>query len=289
MGAQPLSLQPGMARAEASSDLVPPQSAITSPADGSTVFSSDSVKISGTAVDVGGGVVAGVEISIDDGRSWHPATGRESWSYLLQPGPSGVLALRVRAVDDSGNLERPGSPITLNRIDDPSGPTSLFGWDLHPVNDSQADGKNVVGVKFRSDVAGYITGIRYYKGGGNNGTHAGQLWTGTATLLATAIFVDESYSGWQQTLFASPVPISANTTFVACVHTQAAYAVDDHYFTRRGFDNPPLHALQSGVDGGNGVYSPTHVGFPDATYLDRNYWIDVLFQTSAPLQAGLVK
>jgi hypothetical protein len=34
------------------------------------------VTISGTAADTGGGVVGGVEVSTDNGTSWHPATGR---------------------------------------------------------------------------------------------------------------------------------------------------------------------------------------------------------------------
>ena len=34
-----------------------------------------------------------------------------------------------------------------------------------------------VGVKFRVDVDGFITGIRFYKGTGNTGTHIGSLWS----------------------------------------------------------------------------------------------------------------
>ena len=32
------------------------------------------------------------------------------------------------------------------------------------------------GVKFRTTQAGSITGIRFYKGAGNTGTHVGSLW-----------------------------------------------------------------------------------------------------------------
>jgi acyl-CoA thioesterase len=42
-----------------------------------------------------------------------------------------------------------------------------------------------VGVKFLSDVAGFITGIRFYKGATNTGTHVGHLWSADGTLLAT--------------------------------------------------------------------------------------------------------
>ena len=40
--------------------------------------------ITGTATDTGGGVVGGVEVSVDGG-TWHPATGRENWSYSWIP------------------------------------------------------------------------------------------------------------------------------------------------------------------------------------------------------------
>ena len=32
-------------------------------------------------------------------------------------------------------------------------------------------------MKFQSDVAGYITGIRFYKLSNNTGTHVGNLWS----------------------------------------------------------------------------------------------------------------
>src|SRR5690349_17404887 len=49
-----------------------------------------------------------------------------------------------------------------------------------------------VGVKFRSSVAGYITGIRYYKSAQNTGTHPGHLWTSSGTLLGSATFTGET-------------------------------------------------------------------------------------------------
>ena len=37
--------------------------------------------ITGTAADAGGGRVGAVEVSLDGGATWHPADGRERWSY----------------------------------------------------------------------------------------------------------------------------------------------------------------------------------------------------------------
>ena len=46
-------------------------------------------------------------------------------------------------------------------------------------------------------------------------------------------------------------------------------------------NRPPLHALATGVDGGNGVYmyGPTSA-FPSNTYQASTYWVDVVFTGS---------
>src|SRR5262249_43225966 len=62
-----------------------------------------------------------------------------------------------------------------------------------------------VGVKFRADVPGVISGLRFYKGPANTGTHIGNLWSANGELLATATFTGESASGWQQVNFSTPV------------------------------------------------------------------------------------
>src|SRR5213078_770360 len=112
-----------------------------------------------------------------------------------------------------------------------------------------------LGVKFRSDVNGSVTGIRFYKGAGNNGTHTGLLYSSAGAVLAQATFSGETASGWQQVNFSSPVAILANTTYIAAYFSTSGYAYDGSYFSGNGADNPPLHALRSGVDGLNGVFA----------------------------------
>jgi len=134
-------------------------------------------------------------------------------------------------------------------------------------------------VKFRYDVSGSITGIRFYKASTNSGIHVGNLWTSTGTLLATATFTGETASGWQQVNFSTPVPIAANTMYVASYHTNVGhYSQDLNYFASTGVGNPPLHALASGGSGGNGVYAygATSI-FPNGTWNASNYWVDVVF------------
>ncbi|WP_211235145.1 DUF4082 domain-containing protein, partial [Azohydromonas australica] len=92
------------------------------------------------------------------------------------------------------------------------------GWSTTaaPANASINDpGAVELGVKFRVDVDGFITGVRFYKGTGNTGTHIGNLWSLSGTRLATAPFTSETATGWQQVNFSTPVPVSANTVYVA--------------------------------------------------------------------------
>jgi VCBS repeat-containing protein len=138
-----------------------------------------------------------------------------------------------------------------------------------------------VGVKFRSDVDGYITGLRFYKGNLNTGTHTGHLWAADGTLLAEAVFTGESASGWQEVTLASPVAIQANTTYVASYYSPGGYyAITPDYFLS-AVDNLPLRALANGADGPNGVYHSGSSGFPTETWTGRapNYWVDVVFTT----------
>src|SRR6185436_7864516 len=113
-------------------------------------------------------------------------------------------------------------------------------------------------------------------GAANTGIHTGSLWTNSGTLLATATFIDESATGWQQLNFATPVVITANTTYVVSYHTNTGnYAINGGYFASGGVDAAPLHALASGVDGASGVYRYGAGGFPTDTFNAANYWVDV--------------
>src|SRR5262249_41199884 len=72
---------------------------------------------------------------------------------------------------------------------------------------------------------------------------------------ATATFTNETASGWQQVSFATAVPISPNTTYVASYHApNGHYSGDEGYFANNGYSTGPLHALTNGVDGPNGVF-----------------------------------
>src|SRR6185503_10456943 len=140
-----------------------------------------------------------------------------------------------------------------------------------------------LGVKFNSEVAGTIEGIRFYKAAANTGTHIGTLWTATGEKLAEATFSGETASGWQQVKFAAPVPIAANTTYVAGYLAPVGHYSDNGPSLEAAVNNTPLHAIASGSTGGNGVYGyGSGVTFPKETYNSTNYWVDVLFAPPAP-------
>ena len=299
MDVQPGSLQPGADPANfpliasgKSLDAVAPTSSIVSPAAGGTVGTGDRVTISGTAADnVGGGVVAGVEVSVDGGTTWHPAQGTAAWSYQWTPGAPGFATLRVRAVDDSGNREAAGGGVAVSVAGSLCPCPSLFSASSVPaIVDVGEDNAAVeLGLKFRSDVDGFVKGVRFYKSPANTGEHLGTLWSSAGAKLATATFTNESPSGWQEVLFDPPVAITANTTYVVSYHTNRGhYSASGAYFSETGIDRSPLHAPASAVGGGNGVFRYGVAGvsvFPTDTFNATNYWVDVVFD-STPIRAG---
>jgi hypothetical protein len=160
--------------------------------------------------------------------------------------------------------------------------TTIFSASSVPAVPAATDGTAIeTGVKFRVTQAGFITGIRFYKGTTNTGTHIGHLWSGTGTQLAEVTFTGESASGWQQMLFPTPVAVAVNTTYVASYFSSLGfYAYTNPFFTT-ATTNGPLTALANGTDGGNGVYiySATSA-FPINNYQTTNYWVDVVYATS---------
>ncbi len=512
MGAQPGSLQPGLVAASKSTDTVAPAATITSPAGGAQIGAP--LTVTGTASDGGGGKVAAVEVTTDGGATWHPASGRNSWTYFWAPDTLGPTSLRSRAVDDSGNIGAASPPLSVsvtgasvsfNDLSNPnrpldgeypedtidwgsgswylSGPWELFptnsvgttgpasteasftfvgsarllsfeaynggtgasqvtvacaanptasqnlaagtkvvvetgwaancsaitlttsngwytnfdnfaydfggdlsdqtppvlsaiassnvsatkatiGWSTNEAATSQVeygtmtaygstsalnttlgqshsvelsglapstlyhyrvksrdasgnlavstdrtvttnstpacpcsvwDGTQTpavaasgdtaaveLGVKLRSDLAGYILGIRFYKGAANTGTHTVNLWSSAGNLIASAPSTNETGSGWQEVRFAAPVAILANTTYVASYHTSSGrYSLNLGYFASAGPVNWPLRLLADGVEGGNGLFRYGPSAFPNQSYSSANYWVDVVYHTAA--------
>jgi methionine-rich copper-binding protein CopC len=280
MGAQPMTLMSGLHTESASGDTSPPSVAITSapaPVVGSNYT------FSGTVSDVGGGQVAGVEASSNGGQTWHYANwnvGSNTWSYSFTPGQTGSVTVEVRAVDDSANLSTPVSA-TLT-VGPRTCPCGVFADSSAPTTPATNDSSNLeLGMQFQSSQAGYVTGVRFYKGTGNTGTHTGTLWTTGGTKLASGTFSNETASGWQSMTFARSVPIQANTTYVVSYHApNGHYAADSGYFTNGPAVLQPMTGLQATATSPNGVYSVGPTAFPTNSYGNTNYWVDATFNTT---------
>ena len=155
---------------------------------------------------------------------------------------------------------------------------TIFDFAAPAVFDSGDTSPVELGVKFTSDAAGSIIGIRFYKAAANTGTHVVGLWTTSGTLLAQANSSNETASGWQQVYFSSPVSINANTTYVAGYFAPSGhYSVTSGAFASSGVNNPPLHALANGTSP-NGVYAyGSSSTFPSSSFNSSNYSVDVMF------------
>ncbi|WP_344092768.1 N,N-dimethylformamidase beta subunit family domain-containing protein [Microbacterium deminutum] len=288
MGSQPTTLAGNLVATAASTDTTAPKSTIASPAQGAGISDGSAVTISGTATDTGGGTVAGVEVSTDGGKTWHPARGAASWTYTWIAHGNPTTTIRTRAVDDTGNVEAPSAGVNVNV----SCPCSIWGANVTPGLADSGDAQGIeVGVNFTTDTFGTVSGIRFYKSTKNTGTHTGNLWTSSGQLLGRVTFSGETASGWQQASFSQPIAVSPGTTYVASYYAPAGhYAQDSGYLYNApapapdgndSVDSPPLHALRSTPSNPDGVYSySASTAFPSSAFNAENYWVDVVFTPS---------
>ena len=195
-----------------------------------------------------------------------------SYTIVVVGGASGVKDL-------AGNALVANASSSFTTV--PAAPTTYSLWNASatPAMPDSGDGQAVeLGVKFTPSTSGFITGVRFYKSAANTGVHTGSLWSASGQLLATATFTGEGGSGWQQVLFSTPVAVSAGTTYVASYHTNTGhYALNRSFFTSSFLSGP----LQVPINGG--VYLYGSGGFPTQSYQGSNYWVDVVFTTTPPV------
>jgi hypothetical protein len=141
-----------------------------------------------------------------------------------------------------------------------------------------------LGVKFFAAVPGSISSLRFYRGSTNSNGYTAKLFTSSGVTLASARVKADTCAVpcWEQVNFASPIPISANITYIAAYYTNNGRYADDQGGLANGAGQSPLFAQANGGSlGGNGVYTYS-TSFPDDTWNQSNYWVDVVFTPSNP-------
>lgn len=240
-----------------------------------------------------------------DGRGSAGTITSYSWTQLLGPNTATIVSPSASNTSVTGLIQgtyrfnlalNGGSTSTVDVVVNPSIPPSatIFTTQV-PVATTSTDvgGDNTesgqeVGLRFQSSIATFITGIRFYKTAGNIGTHIGELYTNTGTRLAQATFTSETATGWQTVNFATPIAITANTTYVAAYFSsQGFYTEDNNYFNTTPVVNTNLKAMIDGLAGGDAIPDATNSAngpyiyastptFPANAFHGANYWVDVI-------------
>ena len=110
-----------------------------------------------------------------------------------------------------------------------------------------------------------------------------RLYAADSTILGSVHLSSETgpVPGWQEAFFATPIPISANQTYIAAYYVQSGQYTDVYYGLTNGATQGPLTAPASAAVGGNGVYVYANA-LPTNTWEASNYFVDVAFTPNAP-------
>src|SRR5207248_2740614 len=130
----------------------------------------DGSTISFTLTDATGNVVAST-LTYDDESS----TATLTPNTALSPGIT-YTATVSGATDLSGNVMTAPVSWSFTTAFAVTGDTIWAATATPAVASANDPSPVALGVKLRSDVAGTVTGLRFYKGSTNTGAHAGHLW-----------------------------------------------------------------------------------------------------------------
>jgi Domain of unknown function (DUF4082)/Bacterial Ig-like domain/Bacterial Ig domain len=226
--------------------------------------------------------------------SYDPVGHTVTWTPVGELTVNDTYTVKINATDLWGNQMT--TPYTFSFTTSSSQPSvtcpcSMWNGSATPTTTNTGDTNKVeVGMRFQSAIPGYVTGVMFYKGTKNTGTHIGNLWSNTGTLLATGTFTGESASGWQTLTFATPVAITANTPYVVSYFTSSGYYSSNAKYFTSAITNYPLTALAAGTAAGtgDGVYKYTATSaFPTTNSpAADNYWVDPIFNTQVSSGSG---
>jgi hypothetical protein len=143
------------------------------------------------------------------------------------------------------------------------------------VLDDPDDRSVEVGTAFTTASDGVISAVRFYQGPDSAGADNASLWTSDGTNIATTT-IPKGPSGWREIRFDTPVPVTADRTYVVSYRaSRGHYSTDtDTFSAGRTVKSGWLNALGGVFTYGN--------GFPDQTSKGQNYYVDVVFRATGP-------
>ncbi|MBB5959419.1 methionine-rich copper-binding protein CopC [Saccharothrix tamanrassetensis] len=242
---------------------------------------------------------ASTQISLSDpgGAKLHGSVALSADQKTVTWTPNGALKPNTRYTADvlladvNGNAMASHATWSFTTSTTASCPCSLFSTATVPTTTSADDsGAYELGVRFSPTQSGQITGVKFYKGEGNTGTHTGSLWSSAGVRLATGTFTGETANGWQTLTFNTPVTVAPGLMYTASYYApNGHYSIDNGYFQASGVTASPLTAPQTGDGNPNGVFQ-TGGGFPTMSHQGNNYWVDVVYtpnsDTTPPVGSG---
>ena len=141
-----------------------------------------------------------------------------------------------------------------------------------------------LGVKFRSDVAGSITGDPLLQDlRRTRAPTPARCGRPTGANLGTVTFSGESATGWQEATFGAPIPIAADTTYVASYHTTVGQLRHRHVVRDGRRRQPPAaRARRTATTGPTASTRTAPAGsIPTRPSASSNYLVDVVFVDQA--------
>ena len=217
-------------------------------------------------------------VEVPGTASYDKPTGKVTFTPASPLAAATSYTATVTATSTTGQTLSAGGTWTFTTVPSPRTdgvcPCSLYQDTVTPGVPDFNDGVPLtLGVRFASDSAGQVTGIRYYKSAGNTGTHTGSLYTADGQQLAAVTFTGESSAGWQTASFSQPVDIAANTEYVAAYRTPTGV----YSATPGGFGS----VITSGpLRTASGAY--TYSGDFPSSSSNASYLVDVEFVKTVP-------
>ena len=154
-------------------------------------------------------------------------------------------------------------------------------WSQNPSVVNHIDAPVELGLRFKTTVAGKITGIRFFSSNQPTGVYTGHLWTGSGTLISSIQFNNVTPSGWQEALLPVPVAIHPDSTYVVSYHTSSGNYASTRSDLSGGKKNGHIVVDDESIAGGEGIYMYGGSGsFPQYSYYASNYWVDIIFAPS---------